>query len=131
MMTTHFRFALLAAGCMFASGCIFQHDEPSFGHLDIADVSYAPAKADLEPNHVTVAEGIAVKAHVSAVDSQGTVYEPLHLTSMDPQIVAVDPGPTAGSWVFSGVAVGKTSIRVSGGGPLGSVGVEVVPQSGQ
>jgi hypothetical protein len=118
--------ALLA---LALGGCFFQNDEPSFAGLDYANVSLAPDTAELQPHHVTLAVGTAVKADISALDSDGKSTRNFELTSLDPKVIDVEPGPTAGSWVFVGVGVGKTTIRVWGDVPAGSVSADVVEQS--
>lgn len=100
---------------------------PRFDHFEYSEISVAPSTAKLEPNSVTLAEGVAVKALVKAIDERGKNMSALDLESGDPTVVGVEPGPEAGSFVFYAGSIGATELHViSDETQVGSVPVQVV-----
>jgi hypothetical protein len=100
---------------------------PRFHHLEYSEISVAPSTAKLEPSSVTLAEGIAVKAVVKAIDEHDDTMSALDIESGDPTVVGVEPGPEAGSFVFYAASVGATELHViSDETRVGSVPVQVV-----
>jgi hypothetical protein len=124
------RGSFLCAACALAVLACGSPAKPRFDHLTYSEVSLAPIAPQLEPNRVTISEGIVVKARVRAIDRDG---EPMSgRVSLRPEnsgVLDVAPGPE-GTLVFVGVADGQTMIEVSlGGRAVGRVEGLVVPQS--
>jgi hypothetical protein len=87
-------------------------DRPSFEHLFYRDVSDAPGDVNLRPREIQLEAGIAVKARVSAMDSEGQAMELLSLESSDPSVFDVELGPELGEFVFFGVSAGAAELDV-------------------
>ena len=118
----------LAALATVAAACA---PDPEFDRLDYQDVSSAPDTAQLGRNQITVAQGIAVSARVSAIGDDREPLDLLELESEDPAVLGVTRGPTVGTFVFFGVEVGETNVLViSRGEQKGSVPARVAEQSG-
>ena len=87
-------------------------DDPTFEHLSFRRVSSAPGLATLRPREIDIEQGIAVKARVSAIGSDGEAMDLLELQSSDSRIFRVDLGPSLGEFVFYGVSRGTAELDV-------------------
>ena len=127
------RLACVAGGLalsalLLGTGC--GEDPIRFNRLLFEDVSYAQDVAEVETRSITLSEGTAIRARVTAIDSEGKRMAPLELDSRDRSIMTVDPGVAPDTFVFVGAGVGSTRIDiVIGGRTRGEVAAEVVPQS--
>ena len=103
---------------------------PALGSLHYSEVSVAPLEPTLGDRNIQIAEGITVKAHVTAIDDSGSGYDSApELSSNDRTILRVDT-VGSGNFVFTGVSVGQTTIEVFvAGDHVGRVSAEVVAQS--
>jgi hypothetical protein len=114
---------VLLAGCSSS-----KESEPAFDHLEYSEISVAPSMAQLDEKSVTLAEGIAVKAVVKAIDVRGRTMSSLALESGDPNVVGVEPGPE-GAFVFYGSSAGTTELHViSNETRVGSVSAQVIAE---
>jgi hypothetical protein len=121
------RFLLVA--CVLFLGCSSsKKSEPAFDHFEYSEISVAPGTADLQEKSVLLAEGVAVKAVVKAIDERGHTMSSLDIESGDPNVVGVEHGPE-GSFVFYGSSAGSTELHVlSNETRVGSVSAQVIPE---
>jgi len=84
---------------------------------------------ELGARDLTLVEGLAVDARVSAIDEDGEPMPVLELQSEDPAVFDVARGPRLGHWVFVGVAPGEARVAVlSDGRRVGRLPVTVQTQ---
>jgi hypothetical protein len=124
----------VTGACVLAAslelGCTDERNDAPFEHLFYRNVSSAPGTVSLRPNEIRIERGLAVRARVTAMGSNGEPLDLLDLSSSDPETFVVDLGPRLGEFVFHGVRPGNAEIDVfSDRNFKGSVPVEVIEQS--
>jgi hypothetical protein len=129
-MSTARLLATCATLASLALGCQESRSNAPFDSLDFSNVSYAPGVVDLRPNEVQMERGMAVRARVSAIGTDGDPLDLLSLESTDTSVFSVDLGPELGEYVFYGTTSGQADLIVySDRDEVGRVPVEIVDQT--
>ena len=128
-MRAELALSWLSCAALLVSGC----DDASFSHLTygkrVEQTGDAAPATRLGGKTITVVEGLAVAARVSAIGDDDDPMPVLRLRSLDPERVGVERGPVLGWFVFYGVAPGRAELDVlSDGRRVGRVAVTVEPQ---
>jgi hypothetical protein len=126
------RRAAAVALLLAAVGCVdgTERSDAPFDHLQFRRVSSAPGFVSLRPLEIHMERGLAVRARVSAIGTDGRPLDLLSLRSSNTQVFTVDPGPRLGEFVLHGARVGTVAVDIySDGRHVGEVPATITEQT--
>ncbi|MEZ4452792.1 MAG: hypothetical protein R3B09_25245 [Nannocystaceae bacterium] len=106
---------LLSSALLLAAAAGLTACQPDYGSLDISVESSPPVAVDIRDHSFEVPLGVAVLIKVEPISGNNNDYvetDEVELDSKDSDVLAVDPGSKARTFVLTGRAVGSTCVQV-------------------
>ena len=130
-MTAYQRMlVMLTAGVGLVATACSSEDLLPLNRIEFSDISSPRDTAVLKDGSITLAEGTAVSAKVTAIDTKDHNMGAVELESRDTSVIGVEPSVEQNTFVFYGVGEGSTEIDLLiVGKSRGEISVEVVAQS--